>query len=150
MLKDKIKELTLEKYIDDERTLEEFFEAVEDEDIPDYAYQLILKLMREFRTASQHVAILTNYLDLKGLIKFTPEGIMLEGYDKNDEAKELLQEGYMTMKPISKNFDRLEEFEQTLLAVMYINGLFEKVKEQLGDENNADPDTFELSGKEVQ
>lgn len=150
MLKDKLKELTLENYIDDEKTIEEFFEAIEDDNIPDYAYQLILKLMREFRITSQLVAVLTSYLGSKNLIEFTPDGVMLKDYDKNNEAKEILQEGYMTIKPVSINFDRLEDFEQTLLAVMYINGLFAKVKEHLTNEDNADLDDFELSGKEVQ
>ena len=143
MIADKIKNFSLEDYIKNDMSLENFFELLKDNDLPEEVYIQLLCMMRQISVLAHSVMFLTDLATKKGALDISAGKMSVEGKDLSPEDEYFMSEAACFIVSFSKYMEQLHNQENALLTVLLFNEMFNQINPESEDAIDEDEDENE-------
>lgn len=137
MIIDKIKNFSLENYINNDISLENFFELLKDNDLPEEVYTQLLCMMRQISVLAHSVMFLTDLATKRGILDISAGKMSVEGKDLSQEDEYFMTEAACFIVSFSKYMDQLHDQENVLLTTLLLNEMF-------GNGNEINPESEDM------
>jgi len=136
MINKKAKGLTIEQYADNVGMLESYLGLLQDEDIDDSAYIMMMYLMRNNVFMVKSILVLADYLSKNGLLNVTENGdIVIKGEEIDANEKFALTETFCFIKDITPFMEKIGAEELEMLSILFQNEMLKSVDDTNSNDN---------------
>lgn len=136
MIDKKAKGLTIEQYADNVGMLESYLGLLQDEDVDDAAYIMMMYLMRNNVFMVKSVLVLADYLSKNGLLNVTENGdIVIKGEEIDANEKFALTETFCLIKDITPFMEKIGAEELEMLSILFQNEMLKSVDDTNSNDN---------------
>lgn len=130
MILEKIKGLTLEDYLNNEKMLKKYLQIMEDESIDPEVYIELMALMRTNMFMLKTILVFGDELSKSGILKLQDNGDLIISGEKLRQDETLAVHESLTFVKDAENYiEEISAHELELLSIMFLDGISKGLSE---------------------